>query len=153
MDLGREGVEDVPQLLVVSMVVVIATGLFIFYTATAISVSRETRNVAQYEDMAHSFVCSIYNDQRLTCGEPGKYDLVDLLGGGFGVEKFYPPSKMGFDYNITFVDTSPYPDHFSTVYFSTAHPAKNRVYGETVPVTVVCDGGEVHTSYMVVVIW
>ena len=144
--------EETVELLTVSMVVIVAVGLFTASTASSLARENRITEMRTMQKKAADLTLLLYNSPELTTGVPGEYAAETLHEMGDRLEALYPPENMGFGYHVEIVDTSGYPDRIE---MSTAEipPTTSDTYTYSLPVVLVVSEWERHSGRLVVTIW
>ncbi|UCE36079.1 MAG: hypothetical protein JSW00_11025 [Thermoplasmata archaeon] len=153
---GEEGIagafEDIPVLIVVT----IATGIFLFSLVHAYVVYLEQLESQRMYENANDLLSSVRSYEGLTHEFREGVFLGDKLITltSEALREDYDPNVLGFDYQISIIDTSDYPNCVNyTMSFSSIEepPTKNR-YSVTTSISIKVDE-DYHAGQLIVMIW
>ncbi len=144
--------EDIPVLIVV----VIATGIFLYSLVNGYVMYLNQLEHQRMNENAQELCGSIRNYDGLTDGKRDGVFLGDklLILDMVTLEEDYDPDRLGYGYQISIIDTSNYPNsaNFTKSFATSTPPISGSKYSITTSVLISIDDNN-HAAQLIVTIW
>ena len=143
---------DIGELLVSTLLVVVALSLFLVSLGSTITLYAERADSEDMDARARNFCMAVRSSHILASDSPGSMDVEKMSNSGALLLEF-PTNRMGFNYIIIVEDTSLYHPRMDTMVVGTAEMGAGARHSASMPVVLETGSWERRTGMLTVVIW